>query len=355
MPAQLLPWAQALIALLGIALASLPSLTSKARLRNRITFWTAQGKDAKLEYDRKFAESLRRDATARLVALEAYPAWHFLAATYGTFLGVGLAWVVGSDMGGTYPDTWMPERLFNSDNPDMALPGLPIVGPIFLVFGVMRLARVVVLRQRVAEQYLRGETIRRGTVAVRKSDKVVAIEDAQGPMHLKLSVLLGLLSFSLGLYIVIIVVSFSVVSGAIPGKPDDSFLTFVLYGAMLGTMLTLIGALSVIDLFLDEKKRWNHPRELFPAASIVRTANSPDVSEQQPKRGRWSSSLRRRSRSVLLQIQLRQKKTGVACRSSSVSSARESMGAASLVRGGVRSCGVPGPGLCPLGRFFRRP
>jgi hypothetical protein len=296
MPAELLPWAQALIALLGIALASLPSLTSKARLRNRITFWTAQGKDAELEYERKFAESLRRDATARLVALEAYPAWHFLAASYGTFLGIALAWVVGSGIGTTYPATWTPERLFNSDNPDMALPGLPIAGPLFLVAGVMRLARVVVLRQRVAEQYLRAETIGRGTVAVKKSDKVVAIEDAQGPMHLKWSVLLGLLSFSSGLYIIVIVVSFLVVSGAAPGKTDDSYLTFMIYGAMLGTMLALVGTLALVDLFLDEKKRWNHPRELTPAASAVRGGNSPDISEQQTKNSWWSSSRRRRTR-----------------------------------------------------------
>lgn len=286
MPAELLPWAQAFIALLGIALASIPSLKSTARLRSRISFWTAQGKDAELEYDRKFAGSLRRDATARLVALEAYPAWHFLAASYGTVLGLALAWVVGSDIGTTYPATWTPERLFNGENLDMALPGLPIAGPLFLVTGVMQLARVVVLRQRVAEQYLRGETIRRGTVAVRKSDKVLAIEDAQGPMHLKWKVLLGLLSFSSGLYIIIIVVSFGLVSGAVPGEPEDKFLTFMLYGAMLGFVLTFLGSLSVVDLFLDEKKRWSHPRDLAPAVSVVRSGN--------PK-NRWRSSGRPRS------------------------------------------------------------
>lgn len=281
-----LPWAQALIALLGIALASLPSLTSKARLRSRITFWAAHGKDSQFEYDRRFAESLRRDATARLVALEAYPAWHFLSATYVTFLGIAFAWVVGADMGRTYPATWTPERLLDSNNPDMAMPGLPTIGPLLLVAGAMRLARVVILRRRVAEQYLRGETIRRGTVAVQKSERVVAIEYAQGPMHLKWSVLLGLLAFSLGLYIIIIVVSFWVSSGAVPGKPEDTFLSYMLYGSMLGTVLMIPGGLSVVDLFLDEKKRWNHPRELTPAASVARRENT---------KIRWWSSSRRRS------------------------------------------------------------
>lgn len=160
----------------------------------------------------------------------------------------------------------------------------------------MRLARVVVLRQRVAEQYLRAETIGRGTVAVQKSDRVVAIEDAQGPMHLKWSVLLGLLSFSSGLYIIIIVVSFFVVSDAAPGKTDDSYLTVMLYGAMLGTMLAFVGTLALVDLFLDEKKRWNHPRELSPAASAVLGGSSPDKSKQQTKNSWWSYSRRRRTR-----------------------------------------------------------
>jgi hypothetical protein len=51
---------QAVIALAGLLIASLPQLTSKARLRAWVIFWGNQTSASDLEHDRKIAESLRR-------------------------------------------------------------------------------------------------------------------------------------------------------------------------------------------------------------------------------------------------------------------------------------------------------
>ena len=99
-PVDFAPWAEVLAVLIVGALASVPTLTLGTRLRNRISFWSSQVQGTDLDYDSRFAESMRRDATARLVALEAYPMWRSLASAYGAYLGLAMA-VMPGGMGPT--------------------------------------------------------------------------------------------------------------------------------------------------------------------------------------------------------------------------------------------------------------
>lgn len=90
---ELTPCADMLIAVLVSALASVRTLTEGSSLRSQISFWTGQAQGIELENDRKFAESFRRDATARLVTSviphrsPMAPAWMMPARYFRTVNG----------------------------------------------------------------------------------------------------------------------------------------------------------------------------------------------------------------------------------------------------------------------------
>ncbi|MEJ1180393.1 MULTISPECIES: hypothetical protein [unclassified Pseudarthrobacter] len=237
-----------------------------------------------MDYDSRFAESMRRDATARLVALEAYPMWRSLASAYGAYLGLVMAVAVGFEIGEVYP-VWAPERLWFSADIDL-FPGMRLAGFILILGGVIELVRVGVNRHRVARQYLKAEEITRGRIVVVNSDQSRSIESAQGPLEITLGGWLALTAFSLGVYLVTILLTATLVSGGDPMKPGDPYLPYAIFGFSFGSVLTLFGGLSVLPLIQDEKETWKHPRTLGKSASVVRTDGGTDR-RQQEVRPRW--------------------------------------------------------------------
>lgn len=277
-PVDFAPWAEVLAVLIVGALASLPSLTLGTRLRNRINFWSSQVQATDLDYDSKFAESMRRDATARLVALEAYPMWRSLTSAYGFYFGLIMAVAVGFEIGEAYP-VWAPERLWFSADTDL-FPGMKFAGFLFILGGVIEFVSVGVARHRVARQYRKAEVITRGRIVVVNPDQSRSIESAQGPLEIRLGGWLALTAFSLGVYVVTILVTAAVVLGA-PLKPGDPYLPYAILGLSFGGVLTLFAGASVLSLIQDENETWKHPRALGKSASRVQTAGGPDLGQQE--------------------------------------------------------------------------
>lgn len=262
-------WAQVLIALVGVALASLPQLTYRARLRNRISFWTSQVQGTDLEHDRKIAESLRRDATGRLLALDAYPAWRFLIAAYSILAGLLTAMYFGYQIARSYPNL-RPLRSLIDPNDVLPVFTASALGFLFIWQGLFELKHVILSRRRLAARYLKAETLSRAeaTRDVRSSRKMGWLN------------ILGLLVFSVGIYVLTIGASIigagltiAMVEGIPIGDVDPRRWRDGVPIFMLGSLVMAFGLYSIAMFLLADQKEWEwkHPRPLNEVASAVQT------------------------------------------------------------------------------------
>lgn len=269
-----MPPPEALFTLLGVVLASLPQLTSKGRLRNRISFWTAQAQGTTLEYDHKVAESFRREATARLLALEAYPALRLLVPAYMIFVGPLASSSLGAAIGDSYP-SFVTIEAINEQDP--LLPGFALViVPVIMATGLLALAQVIKHRRRAVDMYLHAEAFIR--VPDPYSDSIG--EEPSGAGAIKWLHLLGALAFSLGIYFTLALV-FAALSA------DQFFLSaetsWPIFALAVGCLLTTAGAVGVYDLFKAEYREWAFP---FPLeGEAARRRSVPAAEEVSPRLG----------------------------------------------------------------------
>ena len=210
--------------------------------------------------------------------------WRSLASAYGAYFGLLMAIAVGFEIGEDYPN-WTPERLWSSDT-DM-FPGMRLAGFLLILSGVIALVQVVVARHRAARQYLRAEEITSGRIVVVNPDQSRSIQSAQGQLKIPLGGWLALTAFSLGAYVVTVLVTATIVSGAFPLKPGDPYLPYLILGLSFGSVLTVFGGLSVLPLVQNEKRPWKHPRALEKSASIIRTDVGPDHRKQEIRPAWW--------------------------------------------------------------------
>jgi uncharacterized protein YjeT (DUF2065 family) len=274
---EIVPWVQAVIAFAGLLLASLPQLTSKARLRARVIFWGNQTSACDLEHDRRIAESLRREASARLLALETYPSWRFLFPLYGLFTGLSLAVFLGASMGEKYPDPFDFWQL--GDDPFLPVGG--IFGFVFVLSGLFGLGVVRLWRRRVMQNYLQAETItREKSIIVNAKGSPVGLQDPHGALELSIPQGLGLLSFSIGTYAMTALSSFMVACGRFQGSPlpggYGDFFSLMLLG---GSLFTVLGVSGIVSVFTLESSTWTHPLPMTAAA-----AKKPQDTEEESSR-----------------------------------------------------------------------
>ncbi|WP_143111506.1 hypothetical protein [Arthrobacter sp. ov118] len=281
---EIVPWVEAAIALIGLLLASLPQLTSKTRLRAKINFWGNQASSSDLEHDRKIAESLRRDASARLLALETYPSWHFLFPMYVFSAGFLVAGSLGSWIGGKYPgsfDYWQ----FGDGDP--LLPFVGALGFLLVLGGMVGLGLVRLWRRRVRRNYLRAETIiRQKTVSFNAKGSPVGVHHPHGDLKLSILQGAGIMSFSMGLYALTVLTFFLISVGGLSSSPlPEGYGVFVSLLIIGGSFFTVMGFGGVHDLFTMERSTWTHPMPLTTAAA--EKAESPVEQSGRSTRVTW--------------------------------------------------------------------
>lgn len=261
-------------ALVGIVVA-VTQLTSAARLRHKVSFWTEQITSASLDTDRALAVSVRRDATARLLALEAYPGRRFLVPSLFVLLGVLLAALVGYELGGV-----LPADLTLDNIPSGVLIFPPMLGGVgFLGGGVLDLARVMRWRVRIARQYLAGESLKLGYRVHMADDGVIHMEEAQGDISMSWRQLASLYFFAFASFATTTLIFLEIGAGFSLALDSLPWLVIVL---PVAGAATFVGVASIDDLFRDERLEWEHPRPLPPA-------NEPTLTdlETEPNIGRW--------------------------------------------------------------------
>jgi hypothetical protein len=263
---EIVPWVQAVIATAGLLLASLPQWTSKARLRAKVTFWGNQTAASDLEHDRKIAESLRREASARLLALETYPSWRFLFPLYVLVTGLLLAAFLGTAIGDKYPE---PFDYWQLGEPDPFLPTGSTLGFILVLGGLYGLGRVRLRRRRVMRNYLQGETItRKKTIIFNAKGSPIGIQEPHGDLKLSIPQGLGILSFSIGTYVLTALISFMTTSRVFSSTPLPTGYSEIFFLMLFGgPLLTLYGLGGFVDLFTMESTPWTHPMPLTAAAA----------------------------------------------------------------------------------------
>ncbi|MBO0910121.1 hypothetical protein [Arthrobacter sunyaminii] len=250
-----LSW-EVLVALLGVVAASLPQLTSNSRLRGQISFWTSQVQSQNLDYDRQVAESSRRDAAARLLALQAYPARRLLLPLYGTLLVPLVGYTLVLNL--SEPERISLRFLVEYD------PGLFLVSILFGAASLFECLQILRQRHIIIRNYLDGELLERKEIVFRPAPPIYDI-----PLGIHLSLqLLGVLLLSCGLFLLSIFFFASAALGSfIPWegnaeRPSDLFGLF-----MSGTLLTLIGISAIYFVLSLEQYNWINPRPLSAKAS----------------------------------------------------------------------------------------
>lgn len=266
-------------ALVGIVVA-VTQLTSAARLQRKISFWTEQIVSSSFDTDRTLAVSVRRDTTARLLALEAYPAYRFLIPSLFVLSGVLLGVLTGYELGGVLPADLTLDNIPSGATILLAIP----VGVLILVGGTFELARVMRWRVRIVWKYLNGEALRRGRTAHVAGDGVIHVEEAQGDISMSWRQLAGLYLFAFASFATITLISLEI--GAGYRAALEAFPWLVIVIPLSGTV-AFIGVLMMEDIFSGERLRWEHPRPLPPA-------NEPTSTETETKSniGGWRRFVR---------------------------------------------------------------
>lgn len=248
-----IPW-EALVGLAGLLL-SLPQLTSRARLRRRMSFWAEQIQSTDIAYDRDVAEGFRRQATAKLLAVEAYPAYTLLVPLYSAFIGLLSAFSSGAVLGEVYPNHVSIESLAASESGTGALL-FGLVGPGFIYVSILGMASVVGARRDVADKYLTARVMKR---------------QAREPFRIPVAEVFRVVAFTLGVYLFIVCLIFWLVVGNEALTEMTALGSRVLIGSVLGAiLLMLVGGPLVQRFFEPTDAAWKHPITLSAEVAATR-------------------------------------------------------------------------------------
>lgn len=252
----LLNWLSAAAAtvasLVGVVIA-VGQLTSASRLRRRASFWREQLQGNNLPQDYAVAQSFHRDATARLIALQAYPGWIvfvwvFIALIAALAVG-GMAFSIQSIStdGFTFPNVTSYES--SSDIPSQREASfliLPIAVPCFFL-ALCGSCNFIVLRRLLARRYLQGLDLR---------------QDQHIRIRLSFWAQIRVFLFCGGVALLIFVVSFQtslrMEDPSVAAELPDWWALIQL----LVAFLLFQGFFPVMDMFAQEADDWEHPRNL---------------------------------------------------------------------------------------------
>lgn len=194
---------------------------------------------------------MHREATANLVALEAFPGRTLL--WQAQFILIGL---YGVGATGYLAGTLAPNRITFQNLRDQGTePVLLLVLVTTLDLGLANVASILERRRQLARRYLDGQDL----VRERPGD-----EDAESTHSFLDS--LGLLAFSTGICLLIAVVSFAAGTPK-GGNPSLALASgWYLTGLVAGVPLIVLGLGTVLRRFFRASNEWRHPQVLSPEA-----------------------------------------------------------------------------------------
>lgn len=250
-----LPVAVATVASLVGVLVAIGQLTSASRLRRRATFWREQLQGTDVPQDYAVAQSFHREATARLVALQAYPGWKLFmwvsVALLGAYALGTVAFITGSlsTDGLTFPN-------LKDQGVDPFLT-LVAVWPLFGL-SLYNSCTVIVQRRLLSRRYLQGLDLSTKRKFNKLGKEITDGVDLKQTGWAQIRAFL----FCGGMYLLISGVSFA--SGLQIEEPSAAAeipawwypLVFV------GVFLVIQGVEPVVDMFNQERDDWEHPRNL---------------------------------------------------------------------------------------------
>lgn len=261
-----IPW-EALVGLVALLLTSLPQLTSRARLRRKMSFWAEQVQSTDIGYDRDLAEGFRRQASAKLLAVEAYPAYTFLIPLYVALTGLLGAFLFGAQLGAIYPHPVDARSLLALVPPPELI--YEVSGPGFIFVAVFWMTRVIESRRQIADKYLTARVIERK-----------GPERSNAPW----ARVIGLMAFSVGSYGLIVTFVFILRIGP-AASAMTTFSSFVVSLSALGSLMATVAGFVVWEHSVRGAPSWKHPILLSDEAAATRLSQS----EQQGGRPRGTA------------------------------------------------------------------
>lgn len=270
-----IPW-EALVGLLALLLTSLPQLTSRARLRRQMEFWAGQVQSTDIGYDRDVAEGFRRQASAKLLGVEAYPAYKFLFSLYVAFIGLLSAFSFGAELGAIYPGP-VTSRTFS----EQGLSGgvLEVSGAGFFIVSIILMATVVEFRRQVADKYLHAQVIERGRKKMLAENGRYVSEDVRKRLEPSAARVLGVIAFSVGNYVLVVNAVFVLRVGLdVVGDMTTLGTSVLLWSTVGAILLSVVAAPIVWELLFPSEPGWRHPIPLSDEAAGTRlSVSEPQV------------------------------------------------------------------------------
>lgn len=244
---QVLPPAIAAVASFVAIIIPLSELGAASRARRRATFWKEHLEASPIPQDQAIAQSLYRDASAAVIAFEAYPgrklAYPWLSLVLLPLVAVGaVAYVLGT-----------------TDSSDRSYTGL--VGtlgmPFILSIGVQLVMNTVIRRRLLATQYLQGKTLDAEKRIDRNGNDVT-------PGNVQtIGQFLGTLVFCFGACLAVGSIGF--LSGAATTGGDSGSVILVSSLVGVGIVLTFMGGRPLGSILRQGRREWVHPQTLPPA------------------------------------------------------------------------------------------
>ena len=248
-----MPAALATVASIVGVFVAIDSLTSAARLRRTVSFWTDQLQVTDIAKDHAVIRSLHRDATARLIALQAYPGRRLFVWVMLALLPI---YAIGTSafLAGTIATDDFTYRKLLEQGVD---PFSVVLSCLGLLLALFKAADVLVHRRVLALRYLKGE----GVTTKKEFSEGRPITEALEMTRWQF-LLFGL--FCIGFSLLTAAIGFAL--GFPRGDSPDATTLPEWWVILLfaGVMLAFLGLLTVVEMFTQKRDDWVHPSNHLP-------------------------------------------------------------------------------------------
>lgn len=235
----------AVVTSLVAIVSAVRELGSASRLRRRATYWREQLTTPELQVeDRQVFLSLYREASAQVVALQAYPS-RKLARSASLYVLLPLITLITTTYAaGTTYVTCAAELPYEAFV-------LSIVSPFVLLLGVQTTANTVVQRRVLASRYLNGLEVK---AQGRHDEQGNAVYEGATQKWYQLLAMFG---HCVGISLLLGTLSFVSAASQVGFDGTAPWVSLTIVIAMA---LSAVGLTTVLGVFKQQSRPWVHPR-----------------------------------------------------------------------------------------------
>ncbi|SEQ03851.1 hypothetical protein [Arthrobacter sp. OV608] len=241
----LVPVVAVIGSLVGI-LVALDQITAGSRLRRQAIFWREMSQNVEVSHDAAVFQSLEREASAKLIALQALPARKLLLPAFMVTSAIAFAFSIGMALGHIPAADWNWTRAIektSEQGADMIF--WPLI-PFLIGKGILDFLNLLLERSQIATAYLDGRTV---------DVKRFRIDDRSPMDAFGWAGLFQLLAVSLGL-----ASTATAIGASTGGMSPNSWTSWLLLG---GAALLFWPALMLFaNVQHVTTREWRHPRPL---------------------------------------------------------------------------------------------